>query len=204
MIWVETDAKCALTGHCLSGKRASQKKHPRAKGDFQVAKPDLGTKRTCPETGKNFYDLNKDPIVSPYTGQEYALSFFETAKPTKATAKAKPDPETPADDDDEIEDDADTGRAKGETDGDDDEDEDDEAKALELGEDADEVVIEGGDDDDDGDTPGGVPAGFTEEGVDDDEDDVILDSDDDDFDIDVDDDIDLDGDDSDPEDEDKA
>jgi uncharacterized protein (TIGR02300 family) len=27
----------------------------------------LGTKRTCPETGKKFYDLGKDPIVSPYT-----------------------------------------------------------------------------------------------------------------------------------------
>jgi uncharacterized protein (TIGR02300 family) len=42
-----------------------------------VAKPELGTKRVCPETGRKFYDLNKDPIVSPYTGKEYPISFFE-------------------------------------------------------------------------------------------------------------------------------
>ena len=42
-----------------------------------MAKPDLGTKRVCPETGRKFYDLNKDPIVSPYTGKSYPLSFFE-------------------------------------------------------------------------------------------------------------------------------
>jgi uncharacterized protein (TIGR02300 family) len=42
-----------------------------------VAKPELGTKRVCPETGRKFYDLNKDPIVSPYTGKSYPLSFFE-------------------------------------------------------------------------------------------------------------------------------
>ena len=168
-----------------------------------MAKAELGTKRTCPETGKNFYDLNKDPIVSPYTGNEYPLSFFETvAKPTKA-AKAKPEPETPEEDEDEIEDDADTGRAESDADGDD-EDEDDEAKALELGEDADEVVIEGSDKDDEGDAPGGVPAGFTEEGVDDDDEDVILENDDDDFDIDDDGDIDLDDGFSDSEDQDKA
>jgi hypothetical protein len=42
-----------------------------------VAKPELGTKRVCPETGRKFYDLNKDPIVSPYTGKEYPISYFE-------------------------------------------------------------------------------------------------------------------------------
>jgi uncharacterized protein (TIGR02300 family) len=42
-----------------------------------VAKPELGTKRIDPETGKKFYDLNRDPIVSPYTGKSYPLSFFE-------------------------------------------------------------------------------------------------------------------------------
>ena len=26
-----------------------------------MAKPELGTKRVCPETGRKFYDLNKDP-----------------------------------------------------------------------------------------------------------------------------------------------
>ncbi|RTL53877.1 MAG: TIGR02300 family protein [Bradyrhizobiaceae bacterium] len=34
-----------------------------------MAKADLGTKRTCPTTGKKFYDLNKTPVISPYTGE---------------------------------------------------------------------------------------------------------------------------------------
>ena len=29
-----------------------------------MAKPELGTKRVDPETGRKFYDLNKDPILS--------------------------------------------------------------------------------------------------------------------------------------------
>jgi uncharacterized protein (TIGR02300 family) len=47
-----------------------------------VAKPELGTKRICPETGRKFYDLNKDPIVSPYTGQSYPRRFFDTSVPS--------------------------------------------------------------------------------------------------------------------------
>ena len=42
-----------------------------------MAKPELGTKRIDPETGKKFYDLNRDPIVSPYPRKSYPLSFFE-------------------------------------------------------------------------------------------------------------------------------
>src|SRR5205814_3141458 len=34
-----------------------------------VAKAELGTKRVCPVTGRKFYDLNKDPVISPYTGE---------------------------------------------------------------------------------------------------------------------------------------
>ena len=34
-----------------------------------MAKPDLGTKRVCPDTGRKFYDLNKTPVISPYTGK---------------------------------------------------------------------------------------------------------------------------------------
>jgi uncharacterized protein (TIGR02300 family) len=45
-----------------------------------VAKNQLGTKRTCPETGKKFYDLGKDPIVSPYTGISYPLTAFEQVR----------------------------------------------------------------------------------------------------------------------------
>lgn len=42
-----------------------------------MAKAELGTKRTDPDTGKKFYDLNRDPVVSPYTGKAWPLSFFE-------------------------------------------------------------------------------------------------------------------------------
>jgi uncharacterized protein (TIGR02300 family) len=34
-----------------------------------VAKAELGTKRVCLETGRKFYDLNKSPVISPYTGK---------------------------------------------------------------------------------------------------------------------------------------
>ncbi|MGB3271897.1 MAG: TIGR02300 family protein [Xanthobacteraceae bacterium] len=34
-----------------------------------MAKSELGTKRICPTTGKKFYDLNKTPVISPYTGE---------------------------------------------------------------------------------------------------------------------------------------
>ncbi len=43
-----------------------------------MAKSELGTKRIDPETGRKFYDLNKDPIVSPYTGKTYPRSYFES------------------------------------------------------------------------------------------------------------------------------
>ncbi|WP_378946192.1 TIGR02300 family protein [Mesorhizobium sp. ANAO-SY3R2] len=45
-----------------------------------MAKSELGTKRIDPETGRKFYDLNKDPIVSPYTGKSYARSYFDDGK----------------------------------------------------------------------------------------------------------------------------
>jgi len=61
-----------------------------------VAKPELGTKRVCPTTGRKFYDLNKDPIVSPYTGQAFPRSMFEP----QATKAAPP---KPADDEEETE-----------------------------------------------------------------------------------------------------
>ena len=50
---------------------------------LDVAKSELGTKRIDPETGKKFYDLNKDPIVSPYTGKSYPLSYFVSSVDTR-------------------------------------------------------------------------------------------------------------------------
>ncbi len=37
-----------------------------------------GTKRLCPTTGKRFYDLGKDPIVSPYTGEVVTIDTSKT------------------------------------------------------------------------------------------------------------------------------
>ena len=50
-----------------------------------MARPELGTKRIDPETGRKFYDLNGDPVVSPYTGKSYPRSYFD-ATPIKAVA----------------------------------------------------------------------------------------------------------------------
>jgi uncharacterized protein (TIGR02300 family) len=50
-----------------------------------VAKPDLGTKRVCPDTGRKFYDLNKTPVMSPYTGKVVPI-----AAPAPPRARAEP------------------------------------------------------------------------------------------------------------------
>ena len=49
-----------------------------------MASSERGTKRTDPDTGKKFYDLNMDPIVSPYTGKSYPRSYFEQVLVSKA------------------------------------------------------------------------------------------------------------------------
>jgi uncharacterized protein (TIGR02300 family) len=52
-----------------------------------VAKPELGSKRVCPDTGRKFYDLNKDPVISPYTGKVVPLELPTTrARPEQAAA----------------------------------------------------------------------------------------------------------------------
>ena len=62
-----------------------------------MARPDLGTKRVCPTTGRKFYDLNKDPIISPYTGQ---VVTFVTAP---VRGRAEPIAARPAEPVDEAE-----------------------------------------------------------------------------------------------------
>lgn len=59
-----------------------------------MARPELGTKRVCPTTGKKFYDLERDPIVSPYTGESWPRSAFDPL--AKVVAR-------PADDDEDAE-----------------------------------------------------------------------------------------------------
>ena len=43
-----------------------------------MPKDEWGVKRVCPTTGKRFYDLNKNPIVSPYTGDVVELDTSKT------------------------------------------------------------------------------------------------------------------------------
>jgi uncharacterized protein (TIGR02300 family) len=50
-----------------------------------VAKSELGTKRICPTTGKKFYDLNKNPVISPYTGEVVPIVV---APPPRARGEA--------------------------------------------------------------------------------------------------------------------
>ncbi|MCP4301753.1 MAG: TIGR02300 family protein [Hyphomicrobiales bacterium] len=119
-----------------------------------MSKPELGTKRVCPETGRKFYDLNRDPIVSPYTGQTYPLTFFEGGEPEPEVKKApEPKPQAaeaePEKETADVEivslEDADKEAADtGETipDGDDDDD-------VDLGDDDDDTFLETDDDDDD-------------------------------------------------------
>ncbi|EMS36570.1 TIGR02300 family protein [Candidatus Liberibacter americanus] len=54
-----------------------------------MAKSDLGTKRTCPDTGKKFYDLNRGTIVSPYTNTSFSRSYFEKASNTDDNEECK-------------------------------------------------------------------------------------------------------------------
>src|SRR5215510_2710599 len=54
-----------------------------------VAKPELGTKRICPVTGRKFYDLNKNPVISPYTGEVVPIAPVVTrGRPETAKAAA--------------------------------------------------------------------------------------------------------------------
>ena len=54
-----------------------------------MAKSELGTKRVCPDTGRKFYDLNKTPVVSPYTGKIVPIVVAPTrSRPEAAAARA--------------------------------------------------------------------------------------------------------------------
>jgi uncharacterized protein (TIGR02300 family) len=61
-------------------------------GGFSVAKSELGTKRVCPTTGRKFYDLNKDPIISPYTGMVVPVAPVVASRSSRA---AEPKPVAP-------------------------------------------------------------------------------------------------------------
>lgn len=102
-----------------------------------MPKEEWGKKRVCPTTGKRFYDLNRNPIVSPYTGQVVTLETgrartmvadAEDAQAKRAKAAAAPEEEELLLDDEEAAtEDADLGDEVLE------DDEDDEVSFEELG-----------------------------------------------------------------------
>lgn len=124
-----------------------------------MAKAELGTKRIDPETGKKFYDLNKDPVVSPYTGKSYPLSFFAETSAAAVLEKVAEEEEVQEVDTETTEvelvslEDADDEAAGGEEIpdlGDDD---------VDIGDDDDDTFLEQDEDEDDDDIDGliGVP-----------------------------------------------
>ena len=60
-----------------------------------MAKAELGTKRVCPTTGRKFYDLNKDPVISPYTGEVVPIAVLPTSRSRGAPAAAPVAPLVP-------------------------------------------------------------------------------------------------------------
>ncbi|MEB8388873.1 TIGR02300 family protein [Rhodobacteraceae bacterium KMM 6894] len=66
-----------------------------------MPKEEWGVKRLCPTTGQRFYDLNKDPIVSPYTGEVVELNIGKS-RSIKADAEDAETKKMKALDDDEV------------------------------------------------------------------------------------------------------
>ena len=60
-----------------------------------------GVKRICPTSGKRFYDMNKKPIVSPYTGETVTLDA-NTRTRVAVAEKTEPVAETDQSDDEEV------------------------------------------------------------------------------------------------------
>lgn len=106
-----------------------------------MPKEEWGVKRLCPTTGKRFYDLNKDPMVSPYTGEIVVLNTSNKSRVSVTAVKVeKPAKKAASNNEDLLVDDDDT-----EVDlGDDVLDDDDDADEVSL----DEIADVAADDDD--------------------------------------------------------
>lgn len=57
-----------------------------------MAKSELGTKRVCPDTGRKFYDLNRSPVISPYTGKVVPIAPAPRARPEPSAAPPRAAP----------------------------------------------------------------------------------------------------------------
>jgi uncharacterized protein (TIGR02300 family) len=77
--------------------------HPTTKGT-NMPKEEWGTKRLCPTTGKRFYDLNKTPIVSPYTGEVVDIETARRKMQASVIARVVPEKDDALVDDLEAED----------------------------------------------------------------------------------------------------
>jgi uncharacterized protein (TIGR02300 family) len=66
--------------------------------DWDMPKEEWGVKRVCPTTGKRFYDLGRDPVVSPYTGE---VVNVETGTKTRVLVADKDDVDAKPKEDDE-------------------------------------------------------------------------------------------------------
>ncbi len=67
-----------------------------------MPKAEWGVKRICPTTGKRFFDLNKSPIVSPYTGEVVDIESARRKMASSVVARVAPEK-----DDDAVVDDLD-------------------------------------------------------------------------------------------------
>jgi uncharacterized protein (TIGR02300 family) len=56
-----------------------------------MPKAEWGTKRICPTTGKRFYDLNRSPIVSPYTGEVVDIESARRKMAAAVISRAVPE-----------------------------------------------------------------------------------------------------------------
>ncbi|VDC24361.1 TIGR02300 family protein [Pseudogemmobacter humi] len=70
-----------------------------------MPKEDWGTKRLCPTTGKRFYDMNRSPVVSPYTGEVVDIESARRKLAAAVISRVSPDKEDALVDDLEADDD---------------------------------------------------------------------------------------------------
>ncbi|WP_350335329.1 TIGR02300 family protein [Coralliovum pocilloporae] len=118
-----------------------------------MAKPELGTKRTCLSCSAKFYDLQKSPIFCPKCGSEFEVATAAVSSVTPATASKATES-----DDDEDEDDAsgpeiisleeaDAEQGADDDDGEDIPDLDGEDDVEDIGDEDDDTFLEDDDDD---------------------------------------------------------
>ena len=69
-----------------------------------MPKEEWGTKRICPTTGKRFFDMNRNPIVSPYTGEVVVIETTKSGRMVAERARPKVEAEDTAEEDVVLED----------------------------------------------------------------------------------------------------